>query len=206
MKKILGSIVAVVCLTCSATMSDEEALGLLRDVYLAEISIDRPPRPPHMTATNMPFEVAYSNLLRETGWTARRCIDETCIMISNMCTQTETFEHGAPRYVYKGAVYAMGRHGDALAVPYINYAFDNVVTENAFTEALALTRLVGLGHTAFVLYDSKGTSPRVEDLAVGVMRFTCDRSVSESVTNRTVRFFLNIADMRCFWSSPAAAL
>ncbi len=194
MKKILIVIVAIACLTCSATMNDEEARAILRRVYLAEISIDRPPRPPHMTATNMPFEVAYSNMLRETGWTARRCIDETCFMISNMCTRTETFEHGSSRYVYKGAVYAMGRHGDAFAIPYINYAFDNVVTENAFTEAFALTRLVGVGHAAFELYDSKCTSRRVEDLALGVMRLTCDKDVNESVTNRTVRFFLNIAD------------
>ena len=169
MKKILAVIVSVVCLTCSATMSDEEALDALRRIYRAEISIDRPPIPSHITATNMPFEVAYSNLLRKTGWSARRCIDETCIMISNMCTRTETFEHGAPRYVYKGAVYAMARHGDAFAIPYINYAFDNVVTENAFTEAFALTRLVGLGHASFELYDSKRTSRRVEDLALCII-------------------------------------
>lgn len=67
MKIMIGTFVAAVCLACSATMSDEEALGVLRRVYLAEISIDRPPKPPHIIATNMPFEVAYSNLLRETG-------------------------------------------------------------------------------------------------------------------------------------------
>jgi len=194
MKKILGAIVAVVCLTCSATMSDEEALDVLRRVYLAEISIDRPPIPSHMTATNMPFEMAYSNLLRKTGWTARRCIDETCIMISNMCTKAETFEDGPLGYIYAGAVNAVGRHGDALAIPYINYAFDNVVTENAFDEAFALARLKGLGHAAFELYDSKRSSRRVEDLALAVRHFTINRNISESVTNRTVRFFLNIAD------------
>ncbi len=194
MKKKLVAIVAVVCLTCSATMSDEEALDTLRRIYRAEISIDRPPIPSHIVATNMPFEVAYSNLLRKTGWTARRCIDETCIMISNMCTRTETFEYGPPRYVYKGAVNAMGRHGDVLAIPYINYAFEHVVAENAFDEAFALARLKGNGHAAFEFYDTKRDCPRIEDLALALMHFTVDRNASEAVTNRMVRFFLNLAD------------
>ena len=194
MKKILVVIVAVACLACSATMSDEEALGVLRRVYLAEISIDRPPIPSHMTATNMPFEVAYSNLLRKTGWTARRCIDETCIMISNMCIRAETFESGPQGYIYEGAINAMGRHGDLLAIPYLDYAFINAVSENVFSEAAAIVRLRGFSHSAFVFYGEMLGDRRAEDLALAIRHYVLKAPVDESVTNRTVRYFLDLAD------------
>ena len=177
-----------------AVTEDDKMRATLQEVYLAEISVDRPPRPLRLTATNMTYATAYARLLQSEGWTARACMDATCEMITNMCGAAGTFDDFRSRSVYEGAVNAMGRHGDAAVIPYIDYAFGHSVADDVCAEAIALVRLSGLGHDAFALYGGKIGGRRAEDLALAVAHATARTPVCPSVTNRAVRFFLDLAD------------
>ena len=185
---------------CAKAMTEEEVFGMLDAAFYRDMCYDSGWRPSRFTAQGMTLCQAYTNIFKQTGFSAPQFENMILTSISNRCTNAEFFAtNRSNRASYRGAVGAVGRHCGMSALPTLEYAFVNSVGVNAIDEALEIVRLRGTSHDAFARYAqlvSESDRPgldRAGDLALAVSKCVCDATLPAVVTNRAVGFFLDIA-------------
>ena len=204
MKFKLAAMFMVAVSQCLATMTSEEVREVLDLTFRRDMSFDGVGRPRRLAVPGIPFSEAYSNLIERTGWTSAQIEEAVISSVSNRCTDQSFFAANRRNAVaYRGAVEALARHGVTNAIPALEYAFLNSARESVVDEAFAIVDLSGTGHDAFGQYGrllSEATVPgsrKVGPLSLAVSHSVCDKQCSVQVTNRVVRFFLDVASAGC---------
>ena len=189
---------------CFATMTSEEVADVLDLTFRRDMSFDGAARPRRLAVPGIPFSEAYSNLIERTGRPSAQIEEMVISSVSNRCTDQSFFAASRRNATtYRGAVEALARHGVTNAIPALEYAFINSAGQSVADEAFAIVGLSGTGHDAFGRYGqllSRATvsgSSKVGYLSLAVSHFVCDKQHPVQVTNRVVRFFLDVASAGC---------
>ncbi len=204
MKFKIAAMFVVAASECLATMNSTEVADAFDLAFRRDMSFDGVARPRRLVVAGIPFPEAYSNLIERTGWTSAQIEEAVISSVSNRCTDQAFFAASRRNATaYRGAVEALARHCVTNALPALEYAFLNSVRQGVADEAFAIVDLSGTGHDAFgrygrLLTEAAGSgSSKVGYLSLAVSHSVCDKQCPVQVTNRVVRFFLDVASVGC---------
>src|SRR5574344_1988412 len=148
----------------------------------------------------MPFEMEFRDVMADTGWSKARIIDELCVMVTNMCSDTAMKTNDTAMFAYDGALYNLGRYGGTNVLPVLDHVIVNAYDDGGAGGAFgAYVRIAGYTPMAFTYYMAKITGPgklplgKAYDFYTAVMRPIRAHGCSPAVSNLAHRLMYQVA-------------